>query len=51
MAEACSFRNVLAHRYGQVIDDELVFEALGDLTRYRDFLVEVRDFLDDEGAL
>ena len=32
MAEACSFRNVLAHRYGQVIDDELVFEAVGDLT-------------------
>lgn len=51
MAQACSFRNVLAHRYGHVIDDETVYEALQDLSRYRDFLLEVRDFLDRVDAL
>lgn len=51
MAEASSFRNVLAHQYGRVIDDEMVHEALQDLDRYRDFLVEVRDFLAERGEI
>lgn len=51
MQDACSFRNVLAHQYGFIIDDERVYRALQDLQRYRDFVVEVRDFLEDEGSL
>lgn len=51
MAEACGLRNVLAHEYGSVVDDAIVYEALQDLTRYRDFLVEVREFLADDGAI
>lgn len=51
MAEACGFRNVLAHEYGEVIDDGMVYDALQDLSRYRTFLIEVREFLADEGAL
>lgn len=51
LAESCRFRNVLAHEYGPVIDDRSVYDALQDLQRYRDFVVEVRDFLREEGAL
>lgn len=51
MAQACGFRNVLAHEYGEVIDDGMVYDALQDLARYRDYLTEVRDFLADEGAI
>lgn len=51
MARAAGLRNVLAHRYGHVIDDGQVYEALQDLTRYRDFLHEVREFLAERGAL
>jgi uncharacterized protein YutE (UPF0331/DUF86 family) len=51
MAQACGFRNVLAHEYGEVIDDGMVYEALQNLARYRDFLVGVRDFLSDEGVI
>ena len=51
MVEAARFRNVLAHTYGEDIDHELVYDALKDLSRYRIFLVEVRDFLIDSGAL
>lgn len=51
MAQASSFRNVLAHRYGHVIDDQMVHEALQDLSRYRDFLAEIRDFLASIDAL
>lgn len=40
MAEACGLRNVLAHEYGSVVDDGIVYEALQDLTRYREFLAE-----------
>jgi len=46
MAQAARFRNVLAHTYGDVIDHDEVYDALQDLTRYRDFLVEVRSYLD-----
>lgn len=51
MIDACRFRNVLAHEYGTAIDDEQVYEALQDLERYRDFLVEIRAYLDRTGAI
>lgn len=51
MAEAAGLRNVLAHEYGAVIDDSVVYDALQDLSRYRAFLAEVREFLADEGAI
>jgi uncharacterized protein YutE (UPF0331/DUF86 family) len=51
MAEAAGLRNVLAHEYGHVIDDEVVYDALQDLSRYRAFLVDVREYLADQGAI
>lgn len=51
MAQAALFRNVLAHEYGDVLDHEVVFDALQDLERYRRFLHEVRDYLDRVGAI
>ena len=51
MAQAARFRNVLAHTYGDVIDDDVVYDALEDLKRYREFLVAVRAYLDETGAL
>jgi len=51
MAQAARFRNVLAHTYGDVIDHDVVYDALQDLERYRDFLVEVRAYLDEIDAL
>lgn len=51
MIDACRFRNVLAHEYGTAIDDKQVYEALQDLERYRDFLVEIRAYLDRTGAI
>lgn len=51
MARAARFRNVLAHTYGDVIDHDVVYDALQDLDRYRAFLVEVRDYLDATGVL
>lgn len=47
MAEAAGFRNVLAHRYGNEIDDEDVYNYLQhELPLFRDFLREVRSILD-----
>ncbi|WP_258560455.1 type VII toxin-antitoxin system HepT family RNase toxin [Halorhabdus salina] len=51
MAEAAMFRNVLAHEYGDVLDQDVVYDALQDLGRYREFLVEIYDYLDEVGAL
>lgn len=51
MAQATRFRNVLAHTYGPIIDHEIVYNALQDLERYRTFVIEVREHLDDRGAL
>lgn len=51
MARAASFRNVLAHEYGDVLDHDVVYDALQDLARYRDFLYEVRGYLDETGSL
>lgn len=51
MAQGARFRNVLAHTYGDVIDDDVVYNALQDLGRYRRFVVAVRDHLESSGAL
>jgi uncharacterized protein YutE (UPF0331/DUF86 family) len=51
MAQAAMFRNVLAHEYGDVLDQDIVYEALQDLGRYRTFLHEFRDYLVDVGAI
>lgn len=51
MAQAARFRNVLAHTYGDIIDHDMVYNALQDLERYRQFVVEVRDYLESIGAL
>ena len=51
MAQAARFRNVLSHTYGQIIDHDVVYNALQeDLERYRAFVVETRDHLDSVGA-
>lgn len=51
MAQGARFRNVLAHTYGDIIDHDVVYNALQDLERYRQFVVEVRDYLESIGAL
>ncbi|ELY37710.1 type VII toxin-antitoxin system HepT family RNase toxin [Natronorubrum tibetense] len=51
MAQAARFRNVLAHTYGDIIDHDMVYDALQDLERYRRFILEVRDYLESIGAL
>lgn len=51
MARAAQFRNVLAHESGAVIDDEIVYDALQNLDRYRRFLHEIRTYLERVGAL
>lgn len=51
MAQAARFRNVLSHTYGQIIDDDVVYNALQDLERYRTFVVEIREYLDSIGVL
>ncbi|QPV64959.1 DUF86 domain-containing protein [Halosimplex litoreum] len=51
MGQAAMFRNVLAHEYGDVLDQDIVYEALQDLGRYRAFLHELRDYLDDVDAI
>jgi len=50
MAQAARFRNVLAHTYGDVIDQDVVYDALQDLERYRQFAREVRSYLDSTDA-
>lgn len=51
MAQRARFRNVLAHTYGEIIEHDVVYNALQDLERYRKFLIEVRDHLESVGAL
>ena len=51
MIATARFRNVLAHTYGDAIDDNVVYDALDNLERYRSFLVAVRQYLDSIGAL
>ncbi len=50
MIQTARFRNVLAHTYGDVIDHQTVYEALHDLDRYHQFLIETRAHLDEIGA-
>jgi uncharacterized protein YutE (UPF0331/DUF86 family) len=51
MQQAAGFRNVLAHRYGDEVDDGLVYEHLqSELEWVVRFLREVRDYLADSGA-
>lgn len=51
MDEACGLRNVLAHQYDTDVEDVTVYESLRDLTRYREFLVEVYEFLSEIEAI
>jgi uncharacterized protein YutE (UPF0331/DUF86 family) len=51
MVQAARFRNVLAHTYGEIIDHDVVYNALQDLNRYQTFVIEVREHLDSIGAL
>jgi len=51
MAQGARFRNVLSHTYGDIIDHDVVYNALQDLERYRAFVRAVRDHLESIGAL
>lgn len=51
MVQAARFRNVLAHTYGDSIDHDDVYTALQDLERYRDYLNDVRAYLEKTGVL
>lgn len=51
MAQGARFRNVLSHTYGNIIQHDIVYNALQDLERYRAFVAAVQDYLDDSGAL
>ena len=50
MAQGARFRNVLSHTYGNIIDHDVVYNALQDLERYRGFVQAVRDYLESTGA-
>lgn len=50
MADAAGLRNVLAHEYGDVLDDRMVYHALQNLERYSLFLEEIETYLDEVGA-
>lgn len=50
MAEAAGLRNVLAHEYGDVLDDKMVYHALQNLERYSLFLEELEAYLTEVGA-
>lgn len=50
MADAAGLRNVLAHEYGDVLDDRMVYQALQNLDRYSLFLEEIETYLDEVGA-
>ena len=51
MAQGARFRNVLSHTYGNIIDHDVVYNALQDLDRYRSFVQAIRDYLESIGAL
>jgi uncharacterized protein YutE (UPF0331/DUF86 family) len=50
MAQGARFRNVLSHTYGNIIDDDVVYNALQDLERYRAYVQAVQDYLESTGA-
>lgn len=48
LREAVAFRDVLAHSYGPIINDELVFDALQhSLDRYVDFVAAIDKYLSE----
>jgi len=51
MAQGARLRNVLVHTYGNIIEHNIVYDALQELERYRRFVIEVRDSLESIGAL
>lgn len=51
MAQGARFRNVLAHTYGSIINQDFVYNALQNLGRYREFVRALRTYLDSIGAL
>lgn len=51
MAQGARFRNVLSHTYGNVINHDVVYNALQDLERYRAFVQAVREYLETNSAL
>jgi uncharacterized protein YutE (UPF0331/DUF86 family) len=51
MAQAARFRNVLSHTYGQIINQDIVYNALQDLDRYRLFVQQISNYLDTLGVL
>ncbi|WP_408960785.1 type VII toxin-antitoxin system HepT family RNase toxin [Natrinema sp. 74] len=51
MAQGARFRNVLSHTYGNIINHDVVYNALQDLDRYRAFVQAVRDHLESIGVL
>lgn len=51
MAQGARFRNVLSHTYGDVIEHDVVYNALQNLERYRLFVRAVRDYFDSVDAL
>lgn len=46
MAQSARFRNVLSHIYVDIIDHDVVYDALQDLERYQAFVRAVRNHLD-----
>ncbi len=46
LREAVGFRDVLAHTYGPIVNDDLVYDALQNgLERYVEFVAAVDDYL------
>ena len=46
LTEAVAFRDVLAHSYGPIINDEMVYDAMQhSLDRYVDFVAAVDEYL------
>lgn len=51
MAQGARFRNVLSHTYGNIINHDVVYNALQDLERYRNFVEAVRVYLESSDVL
>ena len=51
MAQGARFRNVLSHTYGSIIDQDVVYNALQDLERYREFAQTVGNYLESLNVL
>lgn len=51
MRDAARFRNVLAHTYGESINHDVVYNALKETERYREFVIAIREYLNSINAL